>query len=148
MCRLPLWRRWGAKGIVLLGAGAILAGCGSSDRLPTAPVRGKVIYNGKPLEFGAVLFVPEKGKSAEGLIQSDGTFVLSTYGTRDGAVIGKHKVAIICNETQRPGFKPPPGQEMPAGKPLIPEKYMNYETSGLTAEVTKGSNEFTFELKD
>lgn len=133
-------------------AGVLLAGCGGSD-LQLAPVKGKVTYKGKPLEFGTVIFIPEKGPAATGQIQPDGTFVLET-GTqggrmRKGAVVGKHKVEIRCLDTQRPGYKPPEGQEMPAGKPLIPTKYSQAETSGLTAEVTAdGPNEFTFNLED
>jgi hypothetical protein len=34
------------------------------------------------------------GKPAQGLIQPDGTFTMSTYGTDDGAVIGPHKVVL------------------------------------------------------
>lgn len=131
---------------------AFLAGCGGSE-FQLAPVKGKVTYKGKPLEFGTVIFLPEKGPAATGQIQSDGSFVLETGtqtgGARKGAVVGKHKVEIRCLETQRPGFKPPEGQEMPAGKSLIPAKYNQADSSGLTAEVTaKGPNEFTFDLKD
>jgi hypothetical protein len=35
----------------------------------------------------------QSGKAAYGTIE-DGKFVLSTYGDRDGAVIGKHRVSI------------------------------------------------------
>lgn len=138
--------------LVGLAVGAFLAGCGGSE-FSYAPAKGKVTYKGKPLEFGTVLFIPEKGPPATGQIQPDGTFVLETGtqsgGTRKGAVVGKHKVEIRCLESQRPGYKVPEGQEMPAGKPLIPTKYMQADTSGLTAEVTaKGPNEFTFDLTD
>ena len=30
-----------------------------------------------------------------GVLQPDGSFVLSTYGTNDGAVVGEHSVTII-----------------------------------------------------
>ncbi|MCS7305346.1 MAG: hypothetical protein NZ602_09605 [Thermoguttaceae bacterium] len=145
-------RQIGWLGLAALAAGVVLAGCGGSE-FQLAPAKGKVTYKGKPLEFGTVIFIPEKGPAAIGQIQSDGTFVLET-GTqsgrmRKGAVVGKHKVEIRCLETQRPGYKPPADQEMPAGKSLIPTKYNQADTSGLTAEVTaKGPNEFTFDLKD
>jgi hypothetical protein len=123
-------------------------GCGSGQ-LPVALVKGKVTYKGKPLEFGSILFQPQMGQTATGQIKSDGTFVLSTYATGDGAIIGKHKVAIACNETQKPGYQVPKGQEAPVGKSLIPDKYRLPDTSGQTAEVTKGGpNEFTFNLTD
>jgi len=133
-------------------AAMVLVGCGGSE-FQLAPVKGKVTYNGKPLEFGAVIFIPEKGPAAIGQIQSDGTFVLQTgtHGGRmqRGAVVGKHKVEIRCMDTQRPGYKPSAGHEMPIGKSLIPTKYNQADSSGLTAEVTpQGPNDFHFDLKD
>lgn len=143
------------RGWIVLASWAslvLLVGCGGSE-FQLAPAKGKVTYKGKPLEFGTVIFIPEKGPAATGQIQSDGTFVLETGtqsgGVRKGAVVGKHKVEIRCMENQRPGFKPPEGQEMPAGKSLIPTKYNQADSSKLTAEVTaKGPNEFTFDLQD
>lgn len=125
----------------------MIAGCGESG-LPTAAVQGKVLYQGKPLEFGSVLFQPEEGPPATGEIQPDGTFRLSTYKSGDGAVLGQHHVAITCLETQRPGYTVNPNEEMPTGKPLIPEKYAKPYDSGLTAEVKKQNEPFVFELTD
>jgi hypothetical protein len=137
-------------GRALLAAGLaclLLAGCGES-RLPTAPVQGKVLYNGKPLEFGAVRFQPELGPPASGFIQPDGTFELSTYKKGDGAIIGQHQVAITCFESQRPGFSGGADEEMPLGKSLIPQKYTQYYSSQLTREVKEENEPFVFELSD
>ena len=68
----------------------ILAGCNRGPKM--TPVTGKVIYNGRPLEFGVVMFQPPSGQPAQGEIQPDGTFILSTYRLNDGVVLGKHKV--------------------------------------------------------
>jgi len=38
---------------------------------------------------------PNPGKPAFGLIQDDGSFMLSTYRTNDGAVVGEHWVSIV-----------------------------------------------------
>ena len=135
---------------LLLGAGLLAAVCGCGrDKLDVAPAKGKVTYNGKALEFGSVVFQPEKGIPARGDIQPDGTFVLGTYGESDGAIIGKHRVRVTCNESQRPGYTPPTGEEAGVGKSLIPKKYTRAQTSGLTEEVKAGGpNEFTFDLKD
>lgn len=152
MLRFQSNRHWMAVLWAVGPVGVLLMGCGGSE-FQLAPAKGKVTYKGKPLEFGTVIFIPEKGPAATGQIQADGTFVLET-GThtgpmRKGAVVGKHKVEIRCLETQRPGYKPPEGQEMPAGKSLIPIQYNQASTSGLTAEVTaQGPNEFTLDLKD
>jgi hypothetical protein len=139
----------GACAALAAGLLCLTAGCGG-DGLPVAPAQGTVTYNGKPLEFGSVLFEPVvKGPPARADIQPDGTFVLGTYSTSDGAVIGKHKVRITCFDTQRPGYQPPAGEEGTAGKSLIPEKYTDAETSGFEYEVTAdGDNNFNIELKD
>jgi hypothetical protein len=133
--------------VILLGVvgTAILPGCGS-NRMPTAPVRGEVWYKGKPLSSGAVLFQPDKGPVAQGLIQSDGTFRLSTYSANDGAVLGPHHVQIACFETQSvdTATQGEPGMR----KPLIPLKYFRYDTSGLSVEVRKQNEPLKFELAD
>jgi hypothetical protein len=129
------------------GAACVLvsAGCGG-DRLATAPAEGKVLYQGKPLEFGYVEFQPEAGPNATAMIEADGTFRLSTYGEGDGAVIGEHRVRISCVETQRPGA-PPASEGSPTGW-LIPEKYGRPAESGLTATVREENDPFVFELSD
>lgn len=133
-------------GLLLLIA---CAGCGRSDRRPTAPVEGKVLYRGQPLKFGAVTFQPEAGPPAVGQIQPDGTFRLSTYGQNDGAIIGKHRVSVTCMDNQAPDAPPPdPNKEPPLGKPLIPAKYLSPQTSGIAVEVKSRNEPFILELRD
>jgi hypothetical protein len=127
-----------------LAAILVIAGCQQGPTM--VPVTGKVLYNGKPLKFGSVVFQPPSGQPAQGEIQSDGTFTLSTYRPQDGAVVGKHKVRITCYESQRPGAKEMPGEQM-LGKMLIPEKYSLFDQSGFTADVrAEGNDPFIFEL--
>jgi hypothetical protein len=77
------------------------SGCGGSGQLPTARVKGKVSFNGQPVNGGTITFSPvvpgsnEPGKAATGPIGTDGTFTLTTYQQNDGAVIGRHKVSYI-----------------------------------------------------
>jgi hypothetical protein len=124
-----------------------MSGCGHG-RLPTAPVEGKVLYQGMPLEFGVVLFFPETGPIARGPIRSDGTFRLSTYSNGDGAVLGVYRVQIACYEGQRPGAaQTSGGGERRIGKSLIPAKYANYATSGLTVKVSSKNEPLVFDLK-
>ena len=63
------------------------------------PVSGTVTYNGKPLEKGAISFVPEDrgGIGATGSIEN-GSYTLSTGGNNDGARAGKYKVTITAKE--------------------------------------------------
>lgn len=130
--------------IILCLATVVLAGCDRGPKL--APVTGKVLYNGKPLEFGSVMFQPPSGQPAVGEIQADGTFTLSTFQLNDGAVVGSHKVRIACYESQRSSAAKGPGEQS-LGRLLIPMKYTLFDQSGLTAEVREEDNmPFVFEL--
>ncbi|MGC4005446.1 MAG: hypothetical protein QM811_20920 [Pirellulales bacterium] len=96
------------------------------------------------------MFQPEKGKIASGQIQPDGSYELNTVKPGDGAIVGKHRVSVTCTSTQSPDFKLSPGQEMPAGKSLIPEKYSLLDATPLKdIEVQSGiDNVHNFDLKD
>jgi hypothetical protein len=132
----------GIVAILLLCA----CGCGPGHA-PTAVVEGKVLLKGKPLEFGAIAFMPDNGPIARGTVQSDGTFTLTTYSKNDGAVLGMHRVRIGCYEAQKPGFKMPKVEDFGLGKSLIPEKYTKAETSGIKVEVKKQNEPFVIKLK-
>ncbi|MEM9704286.1 MAG: hypothetical protein AAF907_17735 [Planctomycetota bacterium] len=81
---------------------ATTAGCNTGiEEYPTAPASGIVTCNGLPLEAGRVVFMPvgsasnpNAGKQARGYILAGGQFILSTYGSEDGAVIGEHRVLV------------------------------------------------------
>ena len=124
-----------------------LIGCKKSGP-ELAPFTGKVTYNGKPLRFGCVVFLPESGRTSTGDIQPDGTFRMVTSGRGDGAVVGKNKVRITCFTNQDPSRKGPGGAGIALGKPLIPKKYASEETSGIEVEVQSGANDpIVFELQ-
>jgi hypothetical protein len=126
---------------------ALLTGCSASDQLPTAKVTGKVAYKGKPVPTGTIMFVPKGDKpSATGELKSDGTYELTTYEEGDGAVLGPHTVMITAVEDMSDKLP-----ELRSGTPraLVPGKYTNNSTSGLTAEVNDVEvNTIDFELKD
>lgn len=128
----------GAVTAVMLLAGSL--GCQPSG--PTiVPVSGKVLLDGKPLTQGNVLTHPSGGRGANGVIQPDGTFRLKT-GNREGAMIGTHKVGVIAYEG-----KAGSGPEAVGGKIVVPDRFTNPETSGLTIEVsTADRNEPVLEL--
>lgn len=118
----------------------ICGGCGHKG--PTvAPVKGKVLLNGQPLSTGRVITLPSGGRGATGNIRSDGTFELWTFGENDGATIGTHKVGVSAFAPKSGG-----GAESGNGKSLVPARFMNPETSGLTVEV-KASGDNAPELK-
>jgi hypothetical protein len=115
----------------------VCVGCGSSG---VAPVSGTVMLDGKPLETGAIMTLPEAGRGAQGRIQN-GRFQLSTFGTNDGALLGTHKVAVSASEPSRGS-----GPEAQVGKLLVPQRYTNPDASGLTIDVQRGNNEVELRL--
>jgi hypothetical protein len=123
-----------------IAAAAVLAallttGCGRpSYQLETAPFTGKVMLDGQPLGSGYVVFSTTRGRMSTGTIQPDGTFVMATYEEGDGAQIGTHPVMIT----------PIPSDEFSAGqKPIpVPVRYTKAGTSGLTAEVKPGEDNY------
>lgn len=89
------------------------SGCGPGlKEFPTAETRGVVTCNGVPVPNVRVYFAPqaksgiESGKSGWGTAQADGTFVISTYGDEDGAVVGTHRVLVGSPHPERfPDFE-------------------------------------------
>jgi len=124
---------------------AALLGCGQKGpRL--VPVTGTVTLDGQPVADAGVLFMPvEGGPPASGTTDQQGRFRLRTVN-REGAVAGKHRVAVTKSETTGVGDF---GAVGPEGIKVIwhvPEKYSRPQTSGLEATVDDGGGEFTFEL--
>lgn len=131
---------FGACLIGLLGH----TGCG---RRPTlALVSGRVTLDGKPLEFGSVMIQPVAGPAARGSIRPDGGFTVGTFAPGDGAIVGPATVRVACYEQQRPGAPPPQG-ELALGKSLIPDKYTQFETSGIAVTVAAGMGPLEIDLK-
>lgn len=70
-------------------------GCGS-DRPPLATASGKVTMNGGPVAGATVSFVPvEGGRAATAMTDTEGVYVMNTYGDVDGAIVGDHYVAVM-----------------------------------------------------
>ena len=120
-------------------------GCGGSK---TLPVNGTVVFTGatenaKELAGYNITIEPEapnaegKKHSGSGVIGADGTFKISTFDLNDGAVPGKHKVAIT---------PPVLNGEGPAPKPLIPSRYSDLGTSGLIITVEAGKPDIKLEV--
>ena len=107
--------------IVLVIVGIV--GCDRGPKLVS--VSGRVSIDNKPLTKGFIQVIPEGQRASMGEIDSEGRFVLSYNDDKQGCVLGEHKVAIIANES--------PTQN--TLKWLVPQKYSNSETSGLTLNV-------------
>ena len=140
-----------------------LLGCGSGQ-FPVRPAKGKIVCNGKPITSGSVTFTPistdasklETGKQASATLNSDGLFVLSTYGRFDGAIIGKHSVQFSgggeedsdaeteSNEEGEPEANSGKSKNNRLGKKRKSDCAQKEE---IIVEVTaRGENDFTIEL--
>ncbi|NLF06447.1 MAG: hypothetical protein GX594_00490 [Pirellulaceae bacterium] len=126
-------------------------GCGPS-RPETAAVKGRVIYQGKPVAEGTITFYPESGRPATGSISADGTYRLTTFEPNDGATLGRHRVTIEARRITAPMMQgETAGEEVGAYGPpvvewLVPEKYSRLDGSTLTAEVQQGGGDIDFDL--
>jgi hypothetical protein len=144
--------------LLLSAACCCLAGCGDAKKgqLPTAQVAGQVSYRGKPLSRGEIKFLPvqaagKEARVAQGILDEQGRYRLGTYAQDDGAVLGDYQVVVESREdadvdvARRMTSR---GLASVQPKSLIPVRYFDSRTSGLTAHVVSGKNTFNFDLKD
>lgn len=146
--------------ICMLAAVSFVVGCGEGASLTgTTAATGTVTYKGQPVEGATVIFSPTvEGRAASGRTDAEGAFELTTLSASDGVMPGTYSVAIsktemeggLSGEEAQKYFEehnaPPPAATR---KELLPAKYKDAATSGLTANITEGGeNNFTFELVD
>lgn len=75
---------------------SMLVGCGES-RVSTYPVSGTIVFDdGSPVRTGTVeLSSVDHKLTATGKIGDDGSFILGTYNSNDGACAGNHRVIVM-----------------------------------------------------
>jgi hypothetical protein len=112
-----------------------LAGCGKSRReIHFATVSGSLLYQGKLLTHGKVVMIHGSGKAGSGGIQSNGQYQLQ-------APLGENMVMVECRD--EPNFSQVEtgvGRDLRLPPSLIPERYSNHMTSGLTVTVVDALN--------
>jgi hypothetical protein len=115
---------------IVVSAWLVVPGCGGGDsgNLPTAPVSGTLSVEGKPVAAGAIHFHPQKGQAASGIVK-DGKFTLTTYNDGDGAIVGKHRVALEVVE------EVPTADGDTTTKSLLPKKFSSPDSSGIELEI-------------
>lgn len=134
--------------ILFTGLGCVLvgfAGCGG-DGPEVIPIRGEVLYKGEPLKDvpqGLVRYLPKnnsQGRQASGRIQPDGSFVLTTFKGDDGVVPGDYDITVSAYTTQpeltRAQVEASHGAGIPKARLLIPDKFTEPTTSGLSDTVS------------
>ena len=121
-----------ASGALLLGAALLTAlGCGES-RIETAPVSGKITFDGQP-PIGAqiVLHPVDRSKPSEvapsGQVKADGVFTISSYEAGDGAPPGEYVATVQWYKLDKDLGGPGPN--------VIPKEYSSEKTSPLKVKV-------------
>lgn len=153
------------RSIYRLGVFATLAvfaaaagGCGKQPS-GGAPVTGQVTQNGMPVQGASITFVPAAGGTAGfAMTDAEGKYTVRT-AQGEGLPPGSYQVTVTKTDApppqntvsdQDPAYVPPdPNAPPPVIKDLLPAKYKDVQSSGLTADVKAGGkNEFSFPLSD
>ncbi len=129
-----------ALGLLLLSL--IMAGCGSSNKIPLGRVEGVITVDGQPLDGAEIVFEPTNGRSSVGWTDEKGHYELDYTMETKGAILGTHVVRIKSARSASGGEGD--GPKVEARKEILPGKY--HTSSTLTAEVTKGNNVIDFAL--
>lgn len=132
----------------------LAAGCGPRF----GEVKGTVTYKNAPLKTGQVQFMGSDNITYVGYIQPDGTYSAKVIAgnakvmvtcTDDEAMVEYNKALSAGARGNKGDGKPaPPAPKMPASGTfsLIPEKYSEFESSGLTITVNGGKNPYDIKL--
>jgi hypothetical protein len=149
-------------GLALL-ASVFGLGCGQQGGggAKTYPVSGIVTYRGQPVEGATVAFQSSTGaEGAFGVSDASGKYSLTTFTSGDGAVPGQYKVKVFKYQGAEGGaaaadqdsddYVPPTegAAEPTATQNVLPAKYADPNTSGLTATVGEEKNSLDFDLQD
>jgi hypothetical protein len=143
-----------------LGALALLValavvGCGGGVGKGT--VSGKVTYKGAPLKGGRVAFSTSNNQAVMADIGEDGSYTTPEMTT------GPAKISVQTSYMKQmvrvPANRPPKDQKMPEGYQMggdpeaakhyvaIPAQYEKADTSGLTYDVKRGSQNHDINLQ-
>jgi hypothetical protein len=106
----------------------LLASCGKDRRPRLVTVQGQLFLENKPAHKAMVWLhsvepVPPGTPRPRGIVDEEGSFVVGTYDTRDGAPAGKYRIAIYWKAPGKSGDE--------EGESVIPYRYMDPATSGL-----------------
>lgn len=145
--------------VVVTAAGALClfaAGCGDQGR-NTVPVSGTITWNGEPLSCGpqspgSVTFQTSSGgagRLAVGSIDDSGEYQLTTFEPGDGIAPGEYQVRVnVMRILVAPDPTPGVSVAKAVGKRerVLPDKYYNVQTSGLTATIKEADRARTIDF--
>jgi hypothetical protein len=122
-------------------------GCNGSQE-NVVDVRGRVTYKGQPVTTGTVRFTPThmamgeaSSRPVTAVLDGDGSYRMKAYRSRFGMSPGDYAVSILSYEGSM--------MEPEKVKYIVPKKYADTRTSGLTATIPQdqsGSLELNFDI--
>jgi len=134
--------------ILIVGVSLLLTASSCQPPAPSSIVTGKVFYHGEPLSRGQVYFnINDGGSVGTSPIGADGSYQIANLGA------GEARIAVVVP----PPATAPPGNPMQQGADSspasrkkqaeeIPRKYAKPETSGLSFNVSTGTQTHDIEL--
>jgi hypothetical protein len=126
-----------------IGLWLVASGCGKTERPAPATVRGTVLFQGKPLAGGLIVFAPDRDKGATGqplsaTIGPDGGYTLTHEGS-PVVLPGWYRVAIA---------NPPTTFDDGTASPRFPAALRRPDQAGLNREIYPAQdNVLNFEIE-
>ena len=136
-----------ASTTLLLLAIALTTGCGEPNPLGRRALHGAVSFQGKPVDYGAIQFLPEDPQHgvSSGAMISDGRYQIKVS---QGLPPGSYQVMISSPDRgKQEKVEGPPGDERTLAKERIPAKYNLRTTLKLEVPKARGSHQANFELQ-
>ena len=134
--------------LLTLAVCSIFFGCGQNGDL-IVPVSGIVTMDGMPVEGASVMLIPEAGRPATGRTNAQGEFRMTTLSNYDGAIVGRHRVTVsLVKLPAKPmdyELADSP-QSLTLLEHMVPQRYTDPDTSGLTVDVVRGMEPISLNL--
>ena len=124
--------------VLLVTTLTLLTGCGQPTK-NVVTVTGTVTYNGQQVKAGIVKFEAPNGDFATAMIGPDGRFTITDV------VPGAQKVAYVSGPTSS-GSSDGTATNAPKAA-AVPQKFGDFQTSGVTVTVPQTGGNVTVELK-
>lgn len=118
-------RRVRLTGFLVLGIAIVASGCGAGSKPQPVPVKGSVVFRGKPLANARVTFFAKGAPvPAIGDTNDSGEFELSMYGKGDGALVGENKVTVslLPSASNAESALPPDPTKIASGTATLPKE--------------------------
>ena len=132
---------------LLFSSLVLVAGCGEPNPLGRRAIHGKVTFEGKAVDYGAIQFEPDDPQHGvnSGAMIEDGTYQIKVS---QGLPPGSYQVKISSpDRSQQQKVEDMPGDARTFAKERIPTKYNLKTTLKLEVPKARGSHEANFNLQ-